>query len=349
MIKKIFLLITYSIFTVITPKIVSLPPPSLKIFHIVTQKTPQLGIDLLWYVKNPKETITQITKQAYYDMNYIVSLHANSVDINIPFFTKSSTSSLVYSNSATPTPKELAIAIKIAKQHNLRVTIRPLLDETDLGAGNWRGNIKPSNISEWFISYEKFLQPYLVTAEKYKIPTFILGVELSSLQSLGQWNKLILKVQKIFHGQLGYSENWDMFHTGKITPNLKRIGVDAYFPIKVTPNVSINNLTKGWEDWFNTIPVNINKSLLVIDEVGIASQNGAYLQPSYTGNDQPLNFLIQSNWFTAACTTVKNLHLGGIYYWDFFFNNSHQVNSFPTSFVGRPGAQAIKSCFESFR
>ena len=344
MIKKIFLLITYSIFTVIGP---------FNIMHTVVRdpyKTPQLGIDLLWYIKNPKETIAQITKQAYSDMNYIVGIHANSVDINIPFFTKSSTADSVYSYSATPTPKELAIAIKIAEQDNLRVTIRPLLDETDLGVGNWRGNLNPSNISTWFISYEKFLRPYLIIAEKYKVSTFIVGVELTSLQSSDQWNKLISKVRKIFHGQLGYSENWDVFHTGKRTPNLARIGVDAYFAVKATPNATIAQLTKGWESWFNTIPASINKSQLVIDEVGIASQNGAYLLPYYSGNKkQSLNFLIQSNWFTAACLTVKNLHLGGIYYWDLFFNNNHQVNSLPTSFVRRPGAQAIKSCFESFK
>lgn len=310
---------------------------------------PQLGINLLWYISNHDEPISQIANQAELDMNYLVGLNANSVSINFPFYTSSSTSNTVTAGAGTPSPSQLAIVVQAAVKSGLRVTLRPLMDESDLGInGNWRGSITPSNILQWFSSYEAFLHPYFVMAEADGVSTFIVGTELTTLQGDQEWPVLISKEKSDSHIEIAYSENWDSFHEGyPATPPVNRLGVDDYSPVMVSSDASVEQLVQGWDSYWNTLPHGIDPSKVVIDELGIAAQDGGYQKPynvDITG--QPLNLSIQSNWFTAACQVVKQQGIAGVYFWNVPFDTNQSVESSPTSFVGRPGAQAIKSCFK---
>jgi hypothetical protein len=307
----------------------------------------QLGIDLLWYA-NPTESIDQVSKQAETDMNYIVGLHANSVDIVFPFYTSSATSNATFAGSDTPTTTALAVAIQAATKAGLRVTLRPLMDQGSLGGGsNWRGNIHPSDVASWFTGYEQFLQPYLATAQANGVATFIVGAELSSLAAEPEWPALIAKARIAYHGELAYSSNFDVFQKGDQQPPVDRLGVDAYFPVLVSSDAPLTQLEAAWDFWWSTLPHSIKPSKVVIDELGIAAQNGAYQVPyntDFTG--EPINTVIQTNWFAAACQAVQQFHIAGIYFWNVDFGNPTEITS-PSSIVERAGAQGIRKCFSS--
>ena len=320
--------------------------PKIPVNNLWQSGKTQLGINLLCYVNSPQESLNQISKQANLDMNYIVGLNANSVSIDFPFYMKNGKASVVFAGNNTPTISQLGVIINAALKRGLRVTIRPLLDEADLGVGFWRGNIQPTNVKSWFNSYQQFLIPYAKLAQNYKVSTFIIGAELNSLVKNARWSTLVNNISQKYSYQIGYSDNWDTFHAGIQPSSISRIGVDSYFPVAVSSTATIQQLTNAWNKWWNTLPKNINISKTVIDEVGIAAQNGAYKEPyvlSIAG--KPLNSKIQVNWFTAACNTVLKYHLAGIYFWDISLNESPKISSSVTSFVGQPGETEIRSCF----
>jgi hypothetical protein len=94
------------------------------------------------------------------------------------------------------------------------------------------------------------------------------------------------------------------------------------------------------------LPPQHNPAKTIIDEVGIASQDGAYVIPyAYTIYKEPVDPAIQANWFSAACQVIQQFHIPGIYYWDLPFNETKASLAWATSWVGRPGAQSIKNCF----
>lgn len=309
---------------------------------------PQLGVDLLWYEDPPHQSQTRIGRTAHADLRYLVGLNANSVSINFPFYTASATSSSVYAGDRTPTPAQLAVVVEAARRMKLRVTIRPLMDDSDLRPNSWRGIIAPRNVAAWFASYESFLRPYLVMANTCKVTTFIVGAELDSLSGASEWKQLIAQARKLFRGELAYSVNWDGFHEGESNPPADSIGVDTYFPVSAGNHASVPELIGDWNSWWNTLPSDVNQHATVIDEVGIAAVDGAYAAPYESGEpSQPLKLSIQTNWFKAACSVVKNRNLAGIYFWSLTFGGSLTVSTSPSGFVGRPAQQVIRNCFAS--
>jgi hypothetical protein len=186
-------------------------------------------------------------------------------------------------------------------------------------------------------------------ADTERVPTFVVGAELDSLVAEPEWHGLITKVRKVFHGQLAYSADWYPFELGAPNPPVDRIGVDAYFPVGAGNNATVGQLVDDWNAWWDALPRSIHPSKIVIDEIGIPAQDGAYEAPfSYGNPDLPLNFSIQSKWFTAACEVVQRRHIAGMYFWNVAFDYDPEGLSSPLSFVGRPGAEAIKRCFQGW-
>jgi hypothetical protein len=61
---------------------------------------------------------------------------------------------------------------------------------------------------------------------------------------------------------------------------------------------------------------------------------------------------MEGQWFDMVCNVVRHFHLAGVYFWTIYFNSDPfihvpQGQMDPTTWVGRPGASAIASCFES--
>lgn len=307
-----------------------------------------LGIQVFW----GPETSASIASDANRIFNYVVSLGANSVGINFFFFTNGVYPTTVYSQPGrTPSPAMIGQIVSIAHAHDLRVLIRPLLNEDNLidSNGDWRGSIRPQSPIEWFTSYFSFLRPYFVAAQQNGASSFDVGSELDSLApDVVRWTWFEAQASKLFGGQLEYAVNYGRWQQVPAYEPVPDAAVDAYPQLGVGNYVPVPQLTDAWVHWLQIQSESVLRKT-VLQEVGIAAVAGAYTMPakSYPPGT-PLDLRIQVKWFEAACAAAKQVGAAGIYFYD--VNGTDQPAAAagypPGSFIGRSDS-AIKSCFAS--
>lgn len=308
----------------------------------------QKGINVLWY-NNPADTDAQVAAKANDTMRYIKHLGANAVAINFPFYMTGPTANRVSVGPATPSPRQLLLAIRAAKHYNLAVTLRPLLDESSFGTNAWRGTLEPTYRAAWFASYGLFLESYLTMAEKAGVESFCIGVELTSLESDGRWVKLVAQARQLYHGRIVYDNNWYGLQVSAAGIAADAQGLDAYFPVQLGDTASVAEIVNGWNDWLDHLPASVNVNSMTLSEVGIAAQSGAYTMPYSLGNPKvPINPSIQQRWFTAACQVMEQRGMPGIFFWSVNFGDVPGTfdweHAAPNSIVGR-GSVAVQACF----
>jgi hypothetical protein len=292
------------------------------------------------------------------------ALKANSVAIAFPLYTDSLTSNNIYAKDVcsdqayqSPPPAILAGVVQAAHKAGLHVLLRPLLDETNLEAQNpayWRGILSPSSVSTWFNNYLTTLRPYLMMAQSNKVEHFAIETELNSLAHQSNWTTAISLARALYTGDLVWNFSWNT-PVVKFTQPHTTLGIDTYpaltgTKVSSTPAQLASKWTAELKKASYAVP---NIGATTIDEVGIAAQNGAYAVPfesSLPLATHPFNQTIQANWFTAACTFMKQHHMRGIYYWGAWVGiNAGALlkkpnSAYPTNL--QPAAQAaIKKCF----
>ncbi|MEY9906703.1 hypothetical protein ABIA35_002925 [Catenulispora sp. MAP12-49] len=305
----------------------------------------QLGIDVYWHTPTDP---AKARGAAAPILNYVVGLHANSIALAFPIFTDGARPTRVYTDPAsTPDPATLGALVAAAKARGLRVTVRPLIDETDISVtpGQWRGSIVPADADAWFASYRSVLDPYLAAAQTVHADEFVLGAELNSLIHAPQWQDVYTDAAARFHGELSYADNWDTWARGEAPPAIPTIGLDAYPPVDLPDTATVGELTTAWTAWLQHRSA-ATLAATVIQEVGIPAQPGVFKTPYVWGvSGAPITPAIQQNWFAAACQSARSLGMPGLYYWSVDSTdplNGHSDS--PGSFVGR-GDSAIKECF----
>jgi Glycosyl transferase family group 2 len=304
----------------------STPPPA------TPQGTFQRGVDIDAYTYPGQDMIAA----AQTDVAYVKLLHANSIMISFPFFMAGPNANSVYTTGATPAPAALASFIRVARQAGLRVSLRPLLDESNLGVS--RVHWVPANAAAWFRSYRHMLIPYAAMAQREHVKTFIVGTEFSWFDKSPHWQSLDAAIARRFHGQLACADNWGApvktgLHGGCGTATQT---VDAYKPI-------IGSLSAGWKAFDQSLP-----NGTVITEVGIDAVSGAYIRPyqhTWTAA-ATLDPQVQASWFRAACHAAISTGLGGIYFWSIGLGPPQP----PTirsqgAWSHSAGGQAIQQCF----
>jgi hypothetical protein len=306
----------------------SSPPLTIPSSH--TETPVQRGIDVDAYTYPGQD----IAAAARTDIAYITSLHANAVLISFPFFVNGQYGSRVYAKNATPTPAQVAVIVRDAQRAGLRVSLRPLLDETSIGTV--RRSWAPVNPTVWFQSYQRFLIPYAVMADRLHVPIFIVGTELTRFSRSHHWAVLDAALRKHYHGTLGCVDNWDASHgTGNCGPDTQQL-IDAYHPL-------LPPLTSTWDAYDHTLAPGTVEA-----EVGIAAAPDAFQQPYITyWPITQLDTAVQARWFSAACHAAAAEHLGGIYFWSLELSNelSRPTLADQGNWAGGAGARAISTCF----
>jgi hypothetical protein len=164
----------------------------------------QLGVDIDLYTYPGQD----FAAAAAADIDYVVSLHANSVSVSYPFFMSGSRANSVHATAATPTPSQLAILVHDAEQAGLYVSIRPLLDETSLGQP--RGHWIPADPAAWFASYQQFLASYAAMAQVQHAQVFIVGTEFSQFATSQRWNSLDRALRVSGAGRTPWQSHWNV-------------------------------------------------------------------------------------------------------------------------------------------
>jgi hypothetical protein len=312
----------------------------------------QLGINVYWTVDSSDSAVVTRAK-ARRIINYAISLDANSITLSFPFYTYGITSDTLYTGPLTPTPADIGIFLQEAEQSDVRVTVRPLLDEDSLVAQNpqaWRGSIGPVGPAAWFSSYQSLLVPYATAAANGHAATFVIGTELESLEGDPHWPGLIRAIQAVYAGQLMYDENFDEFAEHDTNLPLATFGVDAYPRFELPDSAPVQQLTSAWSQWLGGHTLSVREQT-ILSEVGITPVTGAYSDPgAWLGVQQlPVQPDLQTNWFTAVCSAVAQEQISGLYWWDVDFNadpaNPGPFQSNKITFLGRPAQAEVKTCF----
>jgi hypothetical protein len=305
-----------------------------------------LGIDVYWHTNGDPVAVNAAASRV---LDYVVSLHANSVGLTFPIFTdglKPSTVTTV--KGITPAPSDLALVIAAAKARGLRVLLRPVIDEGNISpAGGWRGSIQPKDTANWFAGYRTVLAPYFALAESTHVEQFVVGVELNSLNGdTTQWQRVVSDATKAYHGEISYAANWDAWYIASAPTPIQLVGLDAYPPVQLSDSASVDDLTAAWTTWLrHRSDATLQKT--VIQELGIPAEAGSYRHPNnWGGSGATVDPQIQTSWFTAACRSAHSLKMRGIYFWMVDSNaDPAHAGGYPTgSFIGR-GDAGIKACF----
>jgi hypothetical protein len=314
----------------------------------------QLGIEVYW-VANTKDSDAVVELKARRIINYAISLGANSIALTFPFYTYGLGSDKVYASPSTPSPAHIALFLAEAARSHIRVTLRPILNETVLIAQNpiaWRGMIEPSSIAAWFRSYRKLLMPYAEVAQAGHAASFVVGTELESLEPAPEWPGLIRSIRSVYQGQLLYAENFDEFAAHDHVLPLSTFTIDAYPRFNLPDSASVSRLTAAWDHWLGTHSRTVLRKL-VLEEVGIDAVADSYPDPGawVSTTSARIDPAVQTKWYEAVCRAVETKDLAGVYWWEVNFD-ADPANVGPwqgdrLTFLGRPAQDVIKQCFAS--
>jgi hypothetical protein len=312
---------------------------------------PQWGVQVYW-ANNGDDPQSATWSKAQRIINYIVRLKANSISISFPFSMRTINASSVSAEPATPSPARVAILIEEARRANLRVTVRPLVDEASLSPRTGqRGGIEPTDRDAWFASYQMFLTPYAQVSQEYGAASFVAGTELSSMEGDRRWDGLVAALGREFKGEIAYDAAWFDYVSRHVNMPVYHLGVDAYFPVGVPDSASVSELIAGWSSWLDRKSTGALPRIL-LGEVGITAQDGAYAAPGDFHVKHAYNPQVQANWYTAACTIARTRDMVGLYVWSLDFNSDPDkpapLSASRLAFAGRQQSEdALRACFST--
>jgi hypothetical protein len=192
------------------------------------------------------------------------------------------------------------------------------------------------------------LVKYAKVAEAARSATFVVGTELSSLESTSTgWKTVATGVKDVYTGEIDYSANHDRLREKGPATGIS-LSVDAYPPVRVSDTATVSKLVDGWNDWLDDNRGSGELSDLVLAEVAIAARTGAYSEPWSPHAKGPIKPEIQQRWFDAACRVMHERDLGGIYFWMINLDADPKTkpsSKSPMDFLGRPGEKNISACF----
>lgn len=283
---------------------------------------------------------------------WVVSLHANAVSLNFPFYQSGRTSVTPEASSITPSPGRLAAITAVAHDYNLNVVWRPYLSERNF-RGFARASIQPWNTRLWFTNYWVFLKPYLEAAKMAGANSFSIAIEMTSLLSyVDYWTPLVRQAKQVFGSQIFYSSS----HVPYETVPLTHFGYDAYAPIKEKSDAeaTVGNFTVGFEKNFKAARFPTTPQDTTIEELGIPGVTGAYNVPNQYSFPPGTRIVrsVQANWFAGACNAFVHYHMAGIYFWSVNlegFTPTENDSANPDGWVGTSTQSVISKCFATVR
>jgi hypothetical protein len=306
------------------------------------------GINVLMYGNDGA-----VRSKAHRLMRRLRLLGVTHVSLALPIYQKNARSSIVYrARGRTPSNATIKAFVREARRHHVRVAIAPLLDERSLGR-EWRGSIRPAAIGRWFASYTRLLRDFARTATRSGARELVVGVELQSLEGYGSaWRRTIATVDRVFRGRLRYDLNWGSVAGGRVDRwlnSLDLIGVDAYFPLRAPADASVRQLLGALSRWSRRMAVlagNHPKQRIVLSEVGIRAEKGAFREPWVWRHGTGLDLEAQARYYAAYCRWAHAIGSAGVYWWVVDLDvPTRPVRDRSFNPLGKPAEAEIQKCF----
>src|SRR5689334_8734193 len=153
----------------------------------------------------------------------------------------------------------LAATTRLAKSVGIRTLLKPHLWVGSWREAGWSGDIRMKSEQDWrtwFDAYRNFILHYAKLAEESKMEALAVGTELqgTTLDHEKEWRAIIQEVRKVFSGRVTYAANWDHeFEALPFWDALDFAGVQAYFPLTLQREASVQELLAGWEPHLKTL------------------------------------------------------------------------------------------------
>ena len=255
----------------------------------------------------------------------------NTVSLYVWWEVDSPTASSVHPYSDTVADTELSAEMAADQAAGLRVMVVPILYCAGCEGGD-RSVLHPADVPAFFASYGAFVDHYATLAQAGGASTLFVGSEMSSLEGRltpNLWRSLISRARSVFHGQIGYEENWDVLGNAPFLDSVDLIGVSAYFPLDGSASPSLAQLLADWHsssmpgwrgrDWVGQVAALAARfhKPVVFGEVGYMSGDyaGAHPYLDYYANPNPG---LQANLYQALLETFQGYGWwAGAVWWDY--------------------------------
>ena len=243
------------------------------------------------------------------------------VAIVVTWYMDTGTSStVVRSNTKTPTDASVEHAIARARSLGYRVMLKPHVDVHD---GTFRGLIAPASRAAWYASYRAMIAHYADMAQRTGVDLFVVGTELSTMATdEGEWREIIRDVRTRFGGSLTFGANWIAGAQDiRFWRDLDYIGVDAYMPLSDgNPNPTVEELEQAWNDRGYVRQLDALRREqgrpVIFTEAGYQSRVGTAVSPWWLTEGQIAEEPQQRAYEAAFRVWSRVPWFKGIYWWD---------------------------------
>ncbi|NNC94671.1 MAG: hypothetical protein HKN92_03855 [Chitinophagales bacterium] len=232
--------------------------------------------------------------------------------------------------------KGIITSAQYAKDHGLKIMLKPQIWLINMSEGQWRGTIRmdtEKEWNEWFASYELFIIHYAKMAEEYSYEAFCIGTELhlAAKYHPDKWRALIKKIRSVYNGELTYAANWSQeFRDVSFWDELDFIGIQAYFPLSQKTTPSVEELVLGWESHKQQIR-NVSKQYkkdVIFTEIGYKSSVDAAIEPWIWPSQadrslSKISLQTQSNCYEAFFKVFwHEKWFLGVHFWEWYPKNN---------------------------
>lgn len=211
--------------------------------------------------------------------------------------------------------------VERARASGLRVLLAPHLwiDRS------WHGAVVMQTEADWrsfFAAYTSFVVGWARFAAENDVDALCIGAEFDlTLAREREWRALIAEVRAAYSGRLVYAAHWSRTQDVPFWDALDAIGVNAYFPLDVGGEATLEALLAAWR------PIRADLERLsarharpiVFTEIGYRPLVGALAHPWKADGVGELDLGLQARAYEAAWTTFADRRwFGGLYWWEWF-------------------------------
>jgi hypothetical protein len=225
-------------------------------------------------------------------------------------------------------PDHLRQPIEAAHAQGLQIAITPHLAYWG-SPFRWAGDIGFSRDEDWERFWDTYTRWLLnLVRVCHQADGFILGTEIDrTLEHEERWRDLIRQVRAITRAPLTYGANWTDYRRVRFWDALDVIGIQAYFPLADSTNVSSEELTRAWQERMaelRTFAAQHNRRI-VFTELGYNRSFAAPVRPWESRVDGREAETMQEACLRIALAAVEEEPMvAGAFLWK-WFPNPHPV------------------------
>ena len=252
--------------------------------------------------------------------------------------------------------------IEIVRATGYKVFFKPHLWIMEPADGKWRADIFPTSEENWVLwqkTYRDFILRYAKVAEEAKADMFCIGGEFSRLtvEKPDFWESLIREIRSVYSGKLTYAANWyQEYENITFWDDLDYIGIQAYFPLVKHEYPTVEQISKGWQQYFpalEAISKKYNRPIL-FTEMGYKSTPDSAIEPwqwieQIDHKTYPISVETQANCYQAFFNTVwQQAWFAGVHIWQYRSDNvgDDRYNNLDFTPQGKPAERVIARGFE---